>query len=157
MMSALSSLPSSSQIKYPAITNPSIYFLYSFIGGIISPFIMLSLIYLFAKILGGKGEFIPQAYANTLIHATYMCTSIPMTAIVLISLSISVLCQCALLPLSLVSLLVLLYGYYGVYRVTKEANNLSTLRAAAAVIATYALILIVGMVSAFFLIPLLPK
>ena len=125
----------------------------------ISALFAFGLIFLAARVLGGKGNYVKQANSmslvlcgsNTLLLA-FMCVafaiftpSFIMRDSAFIGTIVSIFTAIVNIPILLLCLLILLYSIYAHYLVVKQAHNLTAVRAAGAIVIAAALIVLLDM------------
>ena len=128
--------------------NLPFLFVATFASSLISPPLIAVAICLAARVLGGKGGFMPSIHAMVLVQCGMTAIYVPFMLLVFI--------PCLGAIASLVFLPIGIYGLYGCYKIAKQANGLSRICAIIAVLVgflavTFALGLVSMAVSPFYM------
>ena len=121
------------------------------IAAVILGFVASAVYLVFAKILGGKGGFLEQAYGMALVSGGTLLLALPFQLLGMIPLIGAL--------FSLVVLAIELYGLYSQYRVIKTVHSLSSLRAVAVLVLPLLIlgIILVGALTSIALLGFFPS
>ncbi|MCX6770115.1 MAG: YIP1 family protein [Candidatus Micrarchaeota archaeon] len=90
---------------------------------ILGMFVMSLIYFVFAKLFGGKGSYMPQTVGLTFVGCGTSLIRLPLTILGMV--------PCVGFVFSLISLPIAIYGFYSEYRVIKNVHGLSRNRAIA--------------------------